>query len=641
MIHKITADEIYNNSVERLANRPNAASRFGTEGLSPEQLKAAYMALPKLAISKINELIDSLNNTDSTSENFISKLILTQITEQGTKKSLYDICADIINGHFIDYVIVNDYSGITSLGELLNWVIDRISATEEDIIGINDEIGTDEESYEGTIYHRIKLAKAAIDAFVGMIGSTTISGETSKTLHKRIDDQSQRITQNANGISSNASAITQLGNRADGHDTDIVNIGNDITNIESDISDINNKLADDITANNPAVSAAFVNSSIGTNTAYFLGEFNSLAELQAYTGQVTNNDYANVIRTDAAGNTLIDRYKYNSNLTQWKKEFTINNTTFTAAQISALNSGITAEAVADMVRKSIDLTNTVIDDNSKIATSKAVYTALQNKQDKVVGKGLSTEDFTTALKTKVEDSTLILTLFYNNDDGEKYITDKDDNRVTFIDIFGYYTYNYSIILHDLYNNIVYTISGMVNGAMVFTGIQQDDIVYIVMQSNGNIITGNAGLINNSNYADDADINSRTSGDTGSFISPGRLDYAVKRAMTDGVGTAWSDTEKNAAFNRLAINKTSIGSVAVAGANYYLGTKTSVSITLPSSSQAGDEITVIWYNGSTPATLSITGNYIGTSYVPVANVRSELNFLYDGTNWCLMFSEFEV
>ena len=181
MIHKITADEIYNNSVERLANRPNAASRFGTEGLSPEQLKAAYMALPKLAINKINELIDSLNNDDSTSQNFFSKLLLTQITEQGDKKSLYDICDDIISGHFIDYVKVNDYSGITSLAELLDWVIERISAAEDDIESINEEIGTDEESYEGTIYHRIKLAKAAIDALIGTIGSTTITEAASKT----------------------------------------------------------------------------------------------------------------------------------------------------------------------------------------------------------------------------------------------------------------------------------------------------------------------------------------------------------------------------------------------------------------------------------------------------------------------------
>ena len=75
----------------------------------------------------------------------------------------------------------------------------------------------------------------------------------------------------------------------------------------------------------------FVNSSISTNTAHFIGTFNSLEELEAYTGTVTNNDYANVIRI-VDGQTYYDRYTYNDNTKEWEFNFSVNTTSFTAAQ---------------------------------------------------------------------------------------------------------------------------------------------------------------------------------------------------------------------------------------------------------------------------------------------------------------------
>ena len=39
----------------------------------------------------------------------------------------------------------------------------------------------------------------------------------------------------------------------------------------------------------------FVNSSIATNTAYFIGTFTSVSDLHAYSGTVTNNDYGFVV----------------------------------------------------------------------------------------------------------------------------------------------------------------------------------------------------------------------------------------------------------------------------------------------------------------------------------------------------------
>ena len=86
----------------------------------------------------------------------------------------------------------------------------------------------------------------------------------------------------------------------------------------------------------------FVNSSVSTNTANFIGTFNSVEALEAYSGTVTNNDYAFVISTDSAGNTFYNRYKYQGASETWAFEYALNNSPFTAAQWATIQSGLTA-----------------------------------------------------------------------------------------------------------------------------------------------------------------------------------------------------------------------------------------------------------------------------------------------------------
>lgn len=98
--------------------------------------------------------------------------------------------------------------------------------------------------------------------------------------------------------------------------------------------------------------AKFVNSSIATNTANYISNngnpFTSVEQLNAYTGIVTNNDYAFVNGIDSDGNTYYDRYKatVNGSSVTWSLEYRLNNSSFTAAQWSAINSGITSALVA-------------------------------------------------------------------------------------------------------------------------------------------------------------------------------------------------------------------------------------------------------------------------------------------------------
>ena len=114
------------------------------------------------------------------------------------------------------------------------------------------------------------------------------------------------------------------------------------------------------TPQNQLADKNFVNSSVATNTANYISDngqpFQSVEDLEAYTGTLTNNDYAFVVGTDSAGNTTYTRYKYNANTQTWAAEYVLNNSSFTAEQWAAISSGITAM----LVQKLSDLPTEVV-----------------------------------------------------------------------------------------------------------------------------------------------------------------------------------------------------------------------------------------------------------------------------------------
>jgi len=139
----------------------------------------------------------------------------------------------------------------------------------------------------------------------------------------------------------------------------------DLTPVENDIDAIEAKIPSAASASNQLADKNFVNSSISTNTATFVGTYNSLAELQAVTG-ATNNDYGFVIELDAVGNEYYDRYKYNGS--QWLFEYKVESTPFTSAQWAAIQSGITSNLVTKL---------------TALPTAQELTTILANKEDKV------------------------------------------------------------------------------------------------------------------------------------------------------------------------------------------------------------------------------------------------------------------
>ena len=111
-------------------------------------------------------------------------------------------------------------------------------------------------------------------------------------------------------------------------------LGTRVTNIED-------KIPAQATAENKLADKDFVNSSIATSTATFRGTFETLEALKA--AQADKNDYAFWVHKDEDGNTCYDKYTYTG--TEWKFEYRLNNSSFTAAQWAALNSGVTADVI--------------------------------------------------------------------------------------------------------------------------------------------------------------------------------------------------------------------------------------------------------------------------------------------------------
>lgn len=156
---------------------------------------------------------------------------------------------------------------------------------------------------------------------------------------------------------------------------------NDKLALSSEVDEIADVIPAQATPQNQLADKSFVNSSISTNTANYISDngqpFASVAALEAYSGTVTNNDYAFVTGTDSAGNVYYDRYKatVSGASVSWAKEYRLNNSSFTAAQWAAISSGITAAKVAQY-DAAVTPANIVEDGNMNAVTSNAVADSL-------------------------------------------------------------------------------------------------------------------------------------------------------------------------------------------------------------------------------------------------------------------------
>ncbi len=186
-------------------------------------------------------------------------------------------------------------------------------------------------------------------------------------------------------------------------------------------------------ADNAAASKAFVNSSVATATSTFRGTFDMTeTEFKNLGWQTTassakyyveKNDYAFLYRNSTDGTTVYTRYKWNG--TSWGKEYQLNNSGFTAAQWSAINSGISETTLADL--------------RGSIGTSSAALQALIDAEknratDAESGLSARITSNATALNNKVNKLNVPTsgTLFYiANSTGDSYVKGSTGNEGKF------------------------------------------------------------------------------------------------------------------------------------------------------------------------------------------------------------------
>lgn len=172
--------------------------------------------------------------------------------------------------------------------------------------------------------------------------------------------------------------------------------------LNSLINNIRELIPSQASTTNQLADKEFVNSSIATSTGDFKGTYDTLEELESVT-PVKINDYGFVNSVDSSGNSVYKRYKYTS--TGWVFEYNLNNSSFTANQWAAINSGITKEGL-DTINNNLNSISTqlaneiktrkqedsqlsaalVAEQNARTASESAINSSITkleiNKQDK-------------------------------------------------------------------------------------------------------------------------------------------------------------------------------------------------------------------------------------------------------------------
>jgi len=126
-------------------------------------------------------------------------------------------------------------------------------------------------------------------------------------------------------------------------DAKVAKIENDISVIPAQVYAEGNELAD----------KTWVNSTIATSTGYFRGTYQKIEDLPDISDPYvvdppySNNDYAFVLSTDEEETPVYAKFKIveTEGHLEWKFEYFLNNSSFTAVQWAAINSGVTESFV--------------------------------------------------------------------------------------------------------------------------------------------------------------------------------------------------------------------------------------------------------------------------------------------------------
>ena len=231
--------------------------------------------------------------------------------------------------------------------------------------------------------------------------------QADQTLQGNIDDEKTRAEGAEQTLQGNIDAEKLARQQAD-------------QTLQGNIDDINGKIPAAASQQNQLADKEFVNSSIASNTGNLQGNYNLVTDL-GLTVAATDTEIGTALASEIAnpGNNdycfvgvpvndqtpdeiaVTKRFKYNLAQQKWLYEYSLNNSTFTAAQFDAINSGITAV----LVTKLGDLpTATALAQQISTAISTAL-TGYYTKAniDTLIANYSTTQQMTTAISTALAD----------------------------------------------------------------------------------------------------------------------------------------------------------------------------------------------------------------------------------------------
>ena len=321
------------------------------------------------AISASNKISADHVDDTSTTHKFVSASEKTTWNNKQNK---------ITSDNLLSYSLVEGLSTVAHSGSYTD-LSDKPTLSTVAATGAYSDLTGKPAINNGTLTIGVSLgAPEAIST--GNTFTANQSGNT--TLNIKVPNNTNQLTNGANFQSATqvSSAISTHNSSSTAH-SDIRDLITGTNGVNVKISAIEGKIPSAASTTNQLADKQFVNDSISTSTATFRGTVTATADTDAAAQTALNsittkdaNDYAFVQCTDSAGNTKYKRYKYNSSA--WVFEYALNNSSFTAAQWSTINSGITSA----MLPSGVSSTN-------KLATASDISTlntAINGKQATLV-----------------------------------------------------------------------------------------------------------------------------------------------------------------------------------------------------------------------------------------------------------------
>ena len=363
----------------------NFVDQAVTQGLAEE------VTARETADTSLDERLDAVEEVIPSSASSSNKL-----ADQASIGTIAeDVATQTVNGIIAD-LDVSEKGGNGKYIKAISESNGKISATEG-TIDSSVSSGSENPVTGGAVNTAITNAVNALDV--------AQSGGDGKYI-KAISEVDGKISTTEGTIDS--SVTSGSGNPVS---SDAVNTA--IGAIETNVGDIEELIPEQASAENQLADKNFVNSSIASNTSNFIGTFESVTELRAYTGTVTNNDYAFVRNTvvqynggdfpnvtalnnydktlltngdyawvvNSEDNTKFDLYRFDiieqtwllratkidksldilnavfnrykatvsGSTVTWAYEYTLNNSSFTAEQWATINSGLTSTSISDAI----------------------------------------------------------------------------------------------------------------------------------------------------------------------------------------------------------------------------------------------------------------------------------------------------